>query len=169
MSGKGKVRAAQFIRSIPASDLVELTRQVEACGASLASIQERAWADDMGFITPFFMDLGPAQEAILGRMFGRRPAKVLGPDIYATLYAAPHVDETFYDYTVGVVLAGDHVLYTGRGHPVCDLEPGVIYLLNNKRMHGAKPRDKRHPTPLVFITADFVASSMQDALGHITL
>lgn len=75
---------------------------------------------------------------------------------FVTLDSGVHVDgAAFGDYTLGIVLDGDHVLYDGRYRRLCDLVQGDVYLLHNKRKHGAKPRIKGSGALLDFMAIDF--------------
>lgn len=67
-------------------------------------------------------------------------------EVIVTGWIGPHTDEVPFDYTVGLVIEGDHQLYTGSGRFVCDLKPGTAYWLNNKKMHGAMRIDNYHRT-----------------------
>lgn len=109
-------------------------------------------------------------EALLRKIFfTKAPKKVFSFYSFATRWVGPHVDEEVVgDYTVGLVLRGNHVLFTGNGRAVCKLEPGTVFLLNNKKLHGAKPAEKNLAEPLLFVTADFVAESDQHALSLCT-
>jgi len=75
-------------------------------------------------------------------------------DLYATLWLGPHTDNIVGDVTVGVIIAGDHYLFTGNGRKVGDLVPGTVYALLNKKMHGAYARDMKNPTPLIFAACE---------------
>lgn len=84
---------------------------------------------------------------------------------FITKVAVPHKDDAFADYTFGVVLRGNHQLFTGNYHPVGSLTAGSCYLLNNKKVHGAKPNnDAREGELLIFSAQDFSAYDMRDAL-----
>ncbi len=71
-----------------------------------------------------------------------------------TVDSGAHRDDVLGDITLGAVLAGDHVLYTGRGREVGNLVPGTCFALCNKKLHGAKPRENKTKTKLVFATVD---------------
>lgn len=89
--------------------------------------------------------------------------------MWSCMFAPPHRDSTIHNYTAGLVLRGNHYLFTGHGRKVCDLKPGTVYLLNNKRMHGAYPNPGNDAhDPLVFIALDFSADSMADALKKVS-
>jgi len=72
----------------------------------------------------------------------------------STMWANPHTDEMIGDITLGVIIEGDHYLFTGNGRRVGDLVPGTVYALRNKKTHGAFARDMKNPTPLVFMTCE---------------
>jgi hypothetical protein len=74
--------------------------------------------------------------------------------IYATMWIGPHRDDVIGDITLGIVISGDHYLFTGNGRRVGDLVPGTVYALLNKKMHGAFPRDRKNPTPLIFAACE---------------
>ena len=98
-------------------------------------------------------DQGPVAELLrpyLDRV-GARDAK---PCWWACEYALPHKDEGVVgDVTIGVVFAGDHVLFTGRGRAVGRLVPGSVFVLDNKRLHGARKASEDAPA-LLFATVD---------------
>lgn len=71
-----------------------------------------------------------------------------------TVDSGAHRDDVLGDVTLGAVLAGDHVLYTGRGREIGHLVPGTCFALCNKKLHGAKPRENNAKTKLVFATVD---------------
>jgi len=75
-------------------------------------------------------------------------------DLYATLWVGPHKDEVIGDVTLGIVIAGDHYLFTGNGRRVGDLVPGTVFALLNKRLHGAYARDMKKPKPLIFAACE---------------
>lgn len=84
---------------------------------------------------------------------------------FITESAMPHKDDAFDDYTFGVVLRGNHQLFTGNYRPVGGLTAGSCYLLNNKKVHGAKPNsDACKGELLVFSAQDFSAYGMREAL-----
>jgi hypothetical protein len=90
----------------------------------------------------------------------RRPLESLYPNaydygLYATGWIGPHTDDGVTgDITFGIVIVGDHYLFTGNGRRVGDLVPGTVFALLNKKQHGAFKRDKSDPTPLVFIACE---------------
>jgi hypothetical protein len=75
--------------------------------------------------------------------------------LYVTGWVGPHTDDgVIGDITLGIVIAGDHYLFTGNGRRVSDLVPGTVFALLNKKYHGAFQRDKSNPTPLVFVACE---------------
>lgn len=88
---------------------------------------------------------------------------------YASIFscgaAYPHVDEGIVgDFTLGVVLEGAHVLYQGATkRNKINLGTGDVFLLNNKKVHGADCLNKPY-TPLVFATYDMCFESMDQAI-----
>jgi hypothetical protein len=75
--------------------------------------------------------------------------------IYATMWTTPHIDRTVVgDITLGLVISGDHYLFTGNGRRVGDLVPGTVFALCNKKTHGAYARDKSNRIPMVFATCE---------------
>lgn len=99
-----------------------------------------------------------------GDIFGFEPRINKGYDwmlCVARRYVLPHTDEVLNDHTVGVIIEGDHTLFTGNGRPVANrLERGSVFVLNNKKLHGVKGGTKK----LVFATHDFDADSMNTAV-----
>lgn len=88
--------------------------------------------------------------------------------LYATRWIGPHTDEVPGDYTVGVILEGDHYLFTGSGRRVGELERGSVFFLNNKKLHGACARDKSRMNPrttLLFVARDCVEKEKALALA----
>jgi hypothetical protein len=89
-----------------------------------------------------------------------RPLKSLYPNaydygLYATGWLEPHTDDGLPgDITFGIVIVGDHYLFTGNGRRVGDLVPGAAFALLNKKLHGAFQNDKKNTTPLVFIACE---------------
>jgi len=78
-----------------------------------------------------------------------------GFSVYAAQWAKPHIDQELpNNVTFGIVLRGDHVLTTGIGSVVGDLLPGTVYVLNNKKHHGAKKRTPQTTEPLIVATSD---------------
>lgn len=73
-----------------------------------------------------------------------------------TVDSGAHRDDVIGDVTIGAVLAGDHVLYTGNGREVGPLLPGTCFALCNKKLHGAKPRARNMKTKLVFAAVDLI-------------
>jgi hypothetical protein len=89
----------------------------------------------------------------------RRSLEALCPDafgygLYATAWVGPHTDDIIGDVTLGVVIAGDHYLFTGNGRRVGDLVPGTVFALLNKKRHGAFPIGRNNPSPLVFAACE---------------
>jgi hypothetical protein len=75
--------------------------------------------------------------------------------IHSTLWIGPHTDDSVVgDITLGIIIAGDHYLFTGNGRRVGELVPGTVFALKNKKLHGAFARDMKNPTPLVFATCE---------------
>jgi hypothetical protein len=75
--------------------------------------------------------------------------------LYSTLGVSPHTDDaTASDITMGIIIEGDHYLFVEGEEKVGDLVPGAVFVLQNKKIHGAYARDKENPTPLVFIACD---------------
>ena len=87
------------------------------------------------------------------------PLQAINSALYMTRSIGPHTDDVLGDYTLGLVLRGDHTLFTGNGRHVGRLERGSVYLLENKRLHGAHGESL-----LVFVACDFAAHSRADAL-----
>lgn len=88
-----------------------------------------------------------------------RSLEALCPDafdygLYATAWVGPHTDDIIGDVTLGIVIAGDHYLFTGNGRRVGELVPGTVFALCNKKTHGAFPRDRKNQTPLVFVACE---------------
>jgi len=79
---------------------------------------------------------------------------VFGCTLNSALWAGPHTDPVVGDITLGVIIEGDHYLFTGNGRRVGDLVPDTVYALRNKKTHGAFARDMKNPTPLVFMTCE---------------
>jgi len=75
-------------------------------------------------------------------------------DLYATLWVGPHTDNIVGDITLGVVIEGDHYLFTGNGRKVGDLAPGTVFALLNKKLHGAYANDMKNPKPLIFAACE---------------
>jgi hypothetical protein len=95
-------------------------------------------------------DASPEERAMLRELC----PDVFGCALNSALWAGPHTDEVIGDITLGVIIEGDHYLFTGNGRRVGDLIPGTVYALLNKKLHGAFARDMKNPTPLVFITCE---------------
>lgn len=88
--------------------------------------------------------------------------------LFCTRLAEPHQDSALYDYTIGFVITGNHHLFTGRNKLVGDLTAGTCYLLENRKTHGAKPRETASPDDLLlFATQDFYANDIYDAYDKI--
>ncbi len=83
-------------------------------------------------------------------------------NVFIAENAAPHKDEACQNHTFGVVLRGNHQLFTGNYRPVGDLMAGSCYLLDNQKTHGAKPNEKEL---LIFAAYDFSAYDMKEAMG----
>jgi len=75
-------------------------------------------------------------------------------ELAATLWVGPHTDSVVGDITAGVVISGDHYLFTGSGRQVGNLVPGTVFALQNKKLHGALIRDMKNPKPLVFAACE---------------
>jgi len=75
-------------------------------------------------------------------------------NIYVCMWLGPHRDEVVGDITLGIILSGDHYLFTGNGRRVGDLVPGTVYALLNKKLHGAYPKDRNNPKPLIFAACE---------------
>jgi len=78
----------------------------------------------------------------------------LGHSLYATMWVGPHKDGVIGDITLGVVITGDHYLFTEDNERVGHLGPGTIYALLNKEIHGALPEDRNNPVPLIFAACE---------------
>lgn len=92
------------------------------------------------------------------------PHSARGFEVWSCDYAHPHTDEVVGDISIGLVISGDHEIYTGLGKRTrFALQPGVVYLLNNKRLHGAS-RVSQNGGPLVFASKDMVFESVRDAV-----
>jgi hypothetical protein len=70
------------------------------------------------------------------------------------MWVGPHKDDVVGEITLGVILFGDHYLFTGNSRRVGDLTPGTVYALLNRRMHGAYAKDMKNPTPLIFAACE---------------
>ena len=90
----------------------------------------------------------------------RRALEYLYPNaydfgLYATGWVGQHTDDGVTgDITFGIVIVGDHYLFTGNGRRVGDLVPGTVFALLNKKQHGAFPRGRKNPSPLVFAACE---------------
>jgi hypothetical protein len=90
----------------------------------------------------------------------RLPLKSLYPNaygfgLYATGWVGPHTDDGVTgDITLGIVIVGNHYLFTGNGRRVGDLVPGTVFALLNKKQHGAFQKYKNDTTPLVFAACE---------------
>jgi hypothetical protein len=99
-------------------------------------------------------------ERLILKPEARRSLEALCPDafdygLYATLWVDPHTDDEISgDVTLGIVIAGDHYLFTGNVRRVGDLVPGTVFALLNKKQHGAFPIDRNNPSPLVFAACE---------------
>lgn len=157
------MRSAQFICSL--KNFQDILKCINECGVDLSRAASMARNEGLGTIAPFSDIPGLAGELVTEALFTVRPRCMTSPEVHVCRVAFPHIDDVAYDYTVGLVLMGNHVLYTGTGRAVCDLRPGAVYMLNNKKLHGAKQHDD---SPLVFVTIDFQAESMKDAMRYVT-
>ena len=84
-------------------------------------------------------------------------------EVYSFDYAYPHTDEVLGDITIGLVISGDHELYTGLNKRTrIELKPGVVYMLSNKKMHDAS-RASENSERLFFAAKDLHFESMRDA------
>jgi hypothetical protein len=95
-------------------------------------------------------DASPEERAMLREIC----PDVFGVTLNSTLWAGPHTDDVIGDITLGLIIEGDHYLFTGNGRRVGDLVPGTVYAILNKKTHGAFARDMKNPTPLVFISCE---------------
>jgi hypothetical protein len=76
-------------------------------------------------------------------------------NLCATLWLGPHTDDDIIgDITVGVIIEGDHYMFTGNGRKVGDLVSGTVFALLNKKLHGAYPLDRKNIKPLIFATCE---------------
>jgi hypothetical protein len=76
-------------------------------------------------------------------------------NLYISMWLGPHRDlDVVGDITLGIILSGDHYLFTGNGRRVGDLVPGTVYALLNKKLHGAYPKDRNNPKPLIFVACE---------------
>jgi len=87
------------------------------------------------------------------------------PVLYGCTSIGPHNDEVIGDYTVGFVIDGSGMLFTGNGRNVGMLQEGNVYLLENKKLHGLKECNG----PMVFATIDFAAESIEHANALVEL
>lgn len=84
-----------------------------------------------------------------------------GVSWYCCESVGPHRDEDVLgDYTLGIVYRGGGILFTGNGRNVGVLNPGSLYFLNNKKLHGLKKDPEQ--MPMVFATVDFVSDRVPD-------
>ncbi len=91
------------------------------------------------------------------------PKSAKGVGAWSCGYAHPHTDDLLGDITIGLVISGDHELYTGLNKRTrIALKPGTVYMLSNKKMHGAS-RASENSDRLVFATKDLYFESMRDA------
>lgn len=113
----------------------------------------------------FAMLKKPDVAKILGEILpGSAVLKSKEAFLYATLSAKPHRDLSNGAYTFGAVLHGDHWGFTGNYHRCVRLRPGTCFLLHNQTKHGAVMADDNSSEPLVFLTIDFHATSMEHAI-----
>ncbi len=111
--------------------------------------------------TFYFVHYSPEINAIMREFTGFEKARW---NVFITENAAPHKDETCENHTFGIILKGNHQLFTGNYRPVGDLIAGSCYLLNNQKMHGAKPNEKAEKgEQLIFAAYDFDAYDMKEA------
>lgn len=157
------MREAQYIRTLPVEEFDALRDDLDKCGADRATAEDLS---EIGDVTYVPCDIDDALRRRIVQCLlpgGVDLARSLA--VYCTREAYPHVDECIVgDYTAVLVLDGAHVLFTGNWRPVCDLTPGVVCLLNNKRLHGARPKVAAEPQTLLFVAVDFCAESMRKAL-----
>ena len=74
---------------------------------------------------------------------------------YATTWIGPHIDEgVIGDISLGIIITGDHFLFTGNGRRIGDLVPGTVFTLMNKKTHGALQKDKNSRIPLIFAVCE---------------
>ncbi len=73
--------------------------------------------------------------------------------ICGTRFAIQHTDNLVDNVTIKIILQGNHVLCTGNGRFISELFPGTVYLLDNKKHHGTKPRSRHSLEPLIFLSA----------------
>ena len=91
------------------------------------------------------------------------PKSFEGVGVWSCDYAHPHKDDMVGDITIGLVISGDHELYTGLNKRTrFALKPGTVYMLSNKKMHGAS-RASENSERLVFAAKDMHFESMRDA------
>lgn len=91
------------------------------------------------------------------------PESFEGVGAWSCDYAHPHKDDMVGDITIGLVISGDHELYTGLSKRTrFALKPGVVYMLSNKKMHGAS-RACENSERLVFAAKDMCFESMREA------
>jgi hypothetical protein len=87
-------------------------------------------------------------------------------ETYVTPEVGPHTDDLPFQYTVGLVLDGDHILKNSRNNGIGALQPGVVYFLDNRSLHGAQ-RARPDAPKLWFLTIDFAAYDLRDAVDRI--
>lgn len=110
----------------------------------------------------FYLDLDGAVEMIDSTNSFPSIAGVIGGwKVYATRWVGPHTDSVGADYTLGIVLEGNHTLFTGTGRTVGRLSRGSVYWLKNTSLHGA--RSNGTESTLIFAAIDYSAASDFDA------
>jgi hypothetical protein len=89
---------------------------------------------------------------------------------FRTVNAHPHTDDALYAYTLGIVMRGNHKLFSGKKRNIVDdvLDRGAVFVINNRTLHGAMPAiDGVHL--LAFATIDFDADNINHAISLVSV
>jgi hypothetical protein len=137
-----------------------LDRTVDALVEQSTSISlSQDYEDDI--VAPLEEDLSvPAVSDVKGFLSSHALA-VYNPQWFCCRFVGPHTDSVGYPYTLGMVVRGGGMLFTGNGRNVGLLSPGKVYVLDNTKLHGLKSVDGFEP--MVFAAMDFLAENFAAA------
>ncbi len=149
-------RSAISVGRASASIMANVARHIRLTERSVTGLIAPECVIDESIVLPALMDAtGKADLALQrDRAF----------DVYSCGYAYPHTDDAIGDISIGLVVSGNHMLYTGLNKRTrVHLETGSVFLLNNKKVHGADCLSVQIE-PLVFAVKDLFFESIRDAV-----
>lgn len=149
-------RSAIFLGRASASSVADVARHISLKERSVTSTISPECEIDECIVLPALRDATGKPDLALHRNRAF--------DVYSCGYAVPHTDDSVGDISIGLVISGNHQLYTGVNKRTrVRLEPGSVFLLNNKKLHGADCLSVQIE-PLVFAVKDLFFASIRDAV-----